>query len=79
LHRLGERKLSVAAVAEHAHELLGVERVATRALEQGFLQLRGEEWALEQRVDELRRLLVGERRERECERVRLAAAPAGTA
>ena len=59
-----------------ARVLLRVERVAARAGEHRRLRLGGQHRPLEQRVDELRRLLVRERRERDRRRVRLPAAPA---
>ena len=57
-------------------ELLRVERVAAGSLEQRLLRLGRQHRASEEVRDELRRLLVGERRERERRRVELAAAPA---
>ncbi len=60
-------------------ELLGVQRIAARPLEQGLLRVGREQRAREEAPDELCRLLVGERRERERRRVQLAAAPARAA
>ena len=60
-------------------ELLRVEGVAARALEQRLLRVGGEHGLLEALRDEARSLLVGECRERERRRVQLAATPAGAA
>jgi hypothetical protein len=77
LHRLGELEPSRPALTRHAHELLGVERIAAGTLEERDLHLRGKNRALEQGVHEPRRILVGERAERERDGVCLAAAPGG--
>ena len=67
---------TLAALEQNARVLLGVQRVAAGAGEQRFLGLRVEQRLLEQRLDEARGVVVGERRERDRQRVRLAAAPA---
>ena len=68
-----------AAVPEHADELLRVEGVATRTLEQGGLGLRRENGLHEQGREQPSRLLGGERRESDRRRVPVAAAPRGVA
>ena len=88
LQRLGHRKLGgprehpaagaandEAAIGEHVHVLLRIERVPLGAVEQRMLELRREQRLLEQRGDQLRRVLQGKRRERERRRIQLAAAP----
>ena len=65
----------IAPFEQDAGVLLGVERVASGPAEQRLLGLRVEQRPLEQRLDETGRVLVGERRERDREGVRLAAAP----
>ena len=80
LERLRQRQLLRRAPLEvELDELLGVERIPARALEQSLLRVRREHRAVEQLADQLGRLLVREGRERECRRVQLAAAPAGAA
>ena len=79
LQRLGKRQVVRRAALEvELRELLGVERVALRALEQRLLDLRREQRALEHVRDEERGLLVRERREADRRGVELAAAPAGS-
>ena len=92
LHRLGQRQLAVgvqlppvravdeeAAILEHPHVLLRVERVAAGAREHARLDLGRQQRLLEQRPEQTRGLLLGERRDRDGRRVPLAAAPAGPA
>ena len=55
--------LELPAVGEQAHELLRVQRIAARPLEQRPLRLRRQDRALEQRADQPRGLLVGQRGE----------------
>ena len=77
LERLRERELvGRALLGVELDELLRVERIAAGPLEQGLLRLGGEQRPAEQAPDQLGRLLVGERGERERRRVELAAAPA---
>ena len=72
LHRVGERDLGAFSqlparalldeqvpVLQQPHELLGVEGVAARAVEDRLLQLGGDHGGLEQRGDETRGLLLG--------------------
>ena len=78
LHRLRQRQLlDRAPLAEHAHILLGVERVPARPREEGRLRLRREHGLLQQSEYELSGLRLRERRQRDRGRVRLAATPAG--
>jgi hypothetical protein len=73
VNRLGDRHIRGAsdpavlveqvAVAQHAHEFLGVQRVAAGTLEQQPLRLRRQHRLLQQSGDELGRVRVGERRE----------------
>ena len=83
LHRLGERQLALSrqelAIGDHPDELLGVERVSARPLQERGLGLGRKDRPLEQGRQEARGLVVVERRERECERVRLPSAPARAA
>ena len=73
----GLRDLALAAaVAQHPRELLGVEGIAARTAEQLDLRLGGQDGA-EQLVQERRGVVVAERRERDRQRVRLPASPAG--
>ena len=80
LHRRGDRQLvgcgAAVALGEHADELLGVERVAACTGEKGRLQARRQHGPLEELLEKLRRLLVGQGRERDGQGVRLPAAPA---
>ena len=78
LQRLGEREvLRRAALEVELRELLGVERVALRPLEQRLLGLGREQRALEDVRDEDSGLLLRERGEADRRGVELAAAPAG--
>ena len=75
LHRVGEGHLleragQQVAVAEQAHELLRVQRVAPGAVEQGLLGRRRQHRPLEEQRDQRRRLVVGERGE--VDRLRVA-------
>ena len=80
LKRLRERELVRRALLRvELDELLRVERIAAGPLEQGLLRVGREQGSREQAPDQLCRLLVGERGERECRRVELAAAPARSA
>ena len=71
VNRLRDRNLSSegsvlveqVAVAQHPHELLGVQRVAAGTLEQQPLRLRRQHRLLQQGGDEPGRVRVGERRE----------------
>ena len=69
--RIGRR----GAVGEQADELLGVERVAARPLQQRALRLRREHRALEEQAEKTRRLVLGERREVDRGRVAKAGRP----
>ena len=60
-------------------ELLGVERIAARPLEQGLLGFGREQRSAQEAPDQLCGLLVGQRGERERRGVELAAAPARAA
>ena len=80
LHRVGqlevlERPREQVSVCEQAHELLRVQGVATRPLEQRALRLRGQDGALEQRAEQPRGLLVRERGEVDRGRVAQAGRP----
>lgn len=78
LDTLGHRSVvDRPALAEQSRELLGVERVPTCTGEHGGLRLGGQHGALEKRVHQPGSLLVGERRERDRDRVRLPSAPPG--
>ena len=61
--------------AEHPRVLLRVERVAARLLDEPGLHVGGEHGTVEQRAEQPRRLLVGERRERDRLRVQPSPAP----
>ena len=80
MHGFGKGKLCVAGhelpVGHHPNELLGVQRISTRALQQRRLGVGRQNRALEERSDEPGRLLVVERRQREREGVRLSSSPA---
>ena len=89
LHRLGQRQLALgvelppvravdeeAAILEHPHVLLRVERVAAGPRQHARLDLGRQQRLLEQRAEQARGLLLGERRDRDGRRVPLAAAPA---
>ena len=81
LHRVGERQvleraLEQVAVGEQAHELLRVQRVPARALQQRPLGLRRQHRPLEQRGEQAGSLLVGERREVDRRRVAQPRRPA---
>jgi len=80
LHGLRYRNVALerAAVCEHACELLGVEGVSARALEQSLLRLRGQHRAVEQESEEVRSLLRAERRQRDRRRIALSACPRGS-
>ncbi len=90
LDRVGERDLGTFSqlparalldeqvlVLQQAHELLGVEGVATGTVEDRLLQLGGDHGGLEQRRDETRGLLLRERREVDRRRVAQAVAVVG--
>ena len=65
LHGLGNREvLDVPALDEHARELLGVERVSARSLEECRLRLGGKQRAIEKHLQQLAGFLVRERRQR---------------
>ena len=76
LDRLGKDDF-VRPRLEHARELLRVERIAARVREQPRLKVGVDRRPPEQRVQECRRLLLGERRQQDRRRVDLAAAPVG--
>ena len=78
LHGLRQVSAAGTGLAQHAHELLGVERIATGSLEESRLCLRRHDRPLEQRGDEARGVLVGQRRETDRRRVAPAATPAGS-
>ena len=71
----GSASSLVAALREHADELLRVERVSTGALEQLRPNVGGDDRPLDEIVHEACRLLVGERCDRECRRVCLSSRP----
>ena len=78
LHRVGDlldRPAQLTAVGEQTHELLRVERVAARPLEQRLLCLRRQDRALEERGEEAGRLLVRERGEVDRGRIAQAGRP----
>jgi len=75
LHRLGESARVGAALDQHAHVLLRIERVPVGAGEQLSLGLDLEHGRVDQGADQLSRLGLGERLERDRERIRLAAGP----
>ena len=75
LHVLRNPKVVAPGLREQPGELLGVQRVPAGAREQRRLRLRREHRALQQLREQARRVVVGERRDRERERVGLAAAP----
>ena len=80
MHALGQRQVIHRPALEiEPPELLGVERVPARALEQCRLRLGGEDGALQDERQQPGRVVVGERRQGKRERVELAAAPAGAA
>ena len=64
LHRLGKPDLGLVTGVEfdHPRELLRVQRISARPLDQRRLQLSGKDCALEQRVHELRCLVGRQRR-----------------
>ena len=65
-----------AAVYEQAHELLRIERVAARPLEDRLLEIAAEDGRGDELRDELGRLLIGQRREVDRVGVALPGAPA---
>ena len=80
LHRVGQLDIVEAsgeevAVGEQAHELLRVQGVAARPLEQRLLRLCRQDRPLEERGDQPRRLLVGQRSEVDRGRVAQAGCP----
>jgi hypothetical protein len=76
LDRLGKRHvLCRPALGVEAGELLGIEWVAARALEQIALRVRREQGLLQDARDDLGRFLVCKRGECERRRVQLASAP----
>ena len=80
LERLGKRELVRRALLRiQLDELLGVERIAARPLEQGLLGFGREQRSAQEAPDQLCGLLVGQRGERKRRGVELAAAPARAA
>ena len=80
LDRLRERQVAGAvAFGEHPHELLRVERIPTRAVQQRGLRLRLEQRPFAQGGDQPCRFLLRERRDRDRSRVHLPTAPGGPA
>ena len=76
LESLGQgERLGRTLLEEELRELLGVERIAARSLEQHELRVGGEHGPIEKPAEEESGLLVGERRKSEGRRVQLAAAP----
>lgn len=75
MHGLGQVR-QLAPLGEDARVLLGVERVASGAGEQLRPRLGREQWLGDEPADEPCGLLIRERGERDCERVRLATTPA---
>ncbi len=69
------KRCAVRALVEESHELLGVEGIAARPLEERRLDVGGDGGPLYEGVHELRGLRFRQRRERERQCVRLAAAP----
>ena len=63
LNRVGKCRVHVGSGLEDSHELLGVQRVSSRALYECLLRLRIQKRALQQRQDEARRVLVRKRGE----------------
>ena len=79
LHRLRERIADAAALRQHPRELLRIERIPAGSQQQLGLCLRRQDRTVEQRGEQLRRLVGGERRQRDRRRVALAASPARSA
>jgi hypothetical protein len=78
LYRFGHlHSLEVAAVAEQAHELLCIERIAAGPLQERPLGLGRQDRAFQQRRDQAGRLLVGERGEVDGGRVAQPRGPGG--
>ncbi len=77
LDGLGDRDLSIGDFAKHPGALLRVERVAIGALQQRSFGVGRKGGSVEQDRDQSLRLLLAERRERECGRVSFPTAPAG--
>jgi hypothetical protein len=78
LNRVGDpHGTAVALLGEHPHGLLDEERVALRLLEQRLPQAGGQRRTRDEAVDELLRLVVGERSEVDRDRPATASAPAG--
>ena len=76
LHRLGQRQLFAhSPLGEHAHVLLGIQRIATGTVEQCALQLGLEQRPFAQPRDQPRGLIVREWSERDVRGVQLPAAP----
>src|SRR5512132_3978570 len=75
---LGQRQLVVCALVRDPREFLGVERVAAGTLEQSRLNLGRKNCAVEELMEKLRRLVFGQRRERDRRRIRFPAAPPRT-
>jgi hypothetical protein len=73
--RQPEPASALAQLIDHACELLGVEWVASRALDQRRLQVGRQHGPFEQGVDQVCRVVVRQRRERDRGRVRLPSAP----
>ncbi len=79
LQRLRQGELTAGALGEHARVLARVQRVALGASQHRLLGLGVENSAVEQMLQQARCVVVGERADRMCRRVALAAAPAGPA
>jgi hypothetical protein len=71
--------LEALSLGEHPRELLGVQRVPARPLEEQRLRLGRQNAALEQDLEQAARILARQRRERDRRGVALAAAPRGLA
>ena len=79
LNGLGQRQVAPFVLGEHPGVLLRVERVALGALQHCLLRACVEHSPVEEALEQLGRLVVGQRADRERERVALAATPAGPA
>jgi len=83
LNRVRQDDLSgvvdLTAFRDHPRELLGVQRVSACTGQNGRLYVRRQNRSLQNGVDKLSRLQFGQRRQRQCRGIRLAAAPVRTA
>ena len=83
LDRLGKRRLAVSdrevSVGHHPRKLLGVQRISPGTLKQRRLRLGRQDRPLEKGREQVRRLFVVQRRERERQRIGLPSAPSRSA